>query len=358
VTIVIRAEDEPVPTRLAYLRHAVRDTIAPFDLRVDAEPNFRSQIVTGAAGPLRLTTVAGPTLEAERSRRLVRQSDPGLFKIDVQTRGRSVFAQDDREAVLAPGDFTLVNLSRPCRLAALGDPDQEVVAVQFPRSLLPIGERELTSLTAVRIGGRDGLAGLVSSLVVHLRDGLDTHVPADLVRLSTALTDLLVVGLAGLVDRPSAVPPEGHRRALLWRVRAFIEECLGDPGLSPAVVAAANHVSVRYLHSLFESEEATVAGWIRWRRLERCRRDLLDPALQSWSVRAIGARWGLIDPQHFSRVFRATYGLPPAEYREAHREPAVSRSVGRSVGRSEKCAPADNDCALSDNPSGGGSPQS
>jgi transcriptional regulator GlxA family with amidase domain len=190
----------------------------------------------------------------------------------------------------------------------------------------------------------------VSSLVVHLRDGLDDHAPADLVRLSAALTDLLVVGLAGLVDRPSAVPPEGHRRALLWRVQAFVEARLGDPALSPTVVAAANHVSVRYLHSLFESEEATVAGWIRKRRLERCRRDLLDPALHSWSVRAIGARWGLIDAQHFSRIFRATYGLPPAEYREAHREPAVVRS--------EKCAPADNDCALCDNPSGDGSPQS
>ena len=28
--------------------------------------------------------------------------------------------------------------------------------------------------------------------------------------------------------------------------------------------------------TLFESEEATVAGWIRRRRLEQCRRDLLD----------------------------------------------------------------------------------
>jgi AraC-like DNA-binding protein len=321
VTIVIRAEDEPVPTRLAYLRHAVRDTIVPFDLRVEAEPDFRSQIVTGEAGPLRLTTVAGPSLVAARTRRLVHQSDPGLFKIDVQTRGRSVFAQDDREAVLMPGDLTLVNLSRPCRLAAVGDPDQEIVAVQFPRSLLPLGERELSRLTAVRIRGRAGLGGLVSSLVVHLRDRLDVHAPADLGRLSAALTDLLVVGLAGLVDRRSAVPPEGRRRALLSRVRAFIEERLDDPDLSPAVVAAANGVSVRYLHKLFETEDATVASWIRHRRLERCRRDLLDPALQDWSARAIGARWGLIDAQHFSRVFRATYGLPPAEYRLAHCDP-------------------------------------
>jgi hypothetical protein len=31
------------------------------------------------------------------------------------------------------------------------------------------------------------------------------------------------------------------------------------------------------MYSLFEQQKATVAGWIRHRRLERCRRDLLDP---------------------------------------------------------------------------------
>jgi AraC-like DNA-binding protein len=32
-------------------------------------------------------------------------------------------------------------------------------------------------------------------------------------------------------------------------------------------------------------------------------------------VSAIAARWGLMDAAHFSRAFRAAYGLPPAEYR-------------------------------------------
>jgi AraC-like DNA-binding protein len=60
-----------------------------------------------------------------------------------------------------------------------------------------------------------------------------------------------------------------------------------------------------------------VAGWIRQRRLERCRQDLLDPALADWSVAAIAARWGLTNAGHFSHMFRVAYGLPPAEYRLA-----------------------------------------
>jgi AraC-like DNA-binding protein len=36
----------------------------------------------------------------------------------------------------------------------------------------------------------------------------------------------------------------------------------------------------------------------------------------------VGARWGFRDAATFSRAFRATYGLPPGEYRAVHQVPA------------------------------------
>jgi AraC-like DNA-binding protein len=104
-------------------------------------------------------------------------------------------------------------------------------------------------------------------------------------------------------------------RTLLLRVHAFIEEHLGEIDLAPGIVAAAHHISLRHLHRLFETQHTTVAGWIRHRRLERCRKDLADPAQHTMPVSAVAARWGLPDSAHFSRLFRHTYGLPPAEYR-------------------------------------------
>jgi AraC-like DNA-binding protein len=85
------------------------------------------------------------------------------------------------------------------------------------------------------------------------------------------------------------------------------------------MIAAAHYISLRALYTLFETQQTSVAGWIRERRLERCRRDLADPALRERSVSAIAARRGLTDPAHFSRAFRAAYGLPPTEYRRAAR---------------------------------------
>ena len=51
-----------------------------------------------------------------------------------------------------------------------------------------------------------------------------------------------------------------------------------------------------------------MSEWIRRARLERCRRDLADPALARETILAVATRWGMPDAAHFSRMFRATYG--------------------------------------------------
>ena len=77
------------------------------------------------------------------------------------------------------------------------------------------------------------------------------------------MLDLLTVALAGRLDRHDEVPRGISQRALLLRVRAFIEDRLVDPGLTPAAVARAHHISLRYLYKLFEAERTSVAALIR-----------------------------------------------------------------------------------------------
>jgi AraC-like DNA-binding protein len=95
------------------------------------------------------------------------------------------------------------------------------------------------------------------------------------------------------------------------------------------VVADAHHVSLRQVHKLFHAGGSTVAGWIRQRRLERCRRDLLDPVVAALPVSAIGARWGYPDPAHFSRLFKSCYGVAPREFRHS-RSSSVHEGARRS----------------------------
>jgi len=58
-----------------------------------------------------------------------------------------------------------------------------------------------------------------------------------------------------------------------------------------------------------------VAALIRERRLEHCRAELADAAHAGRPVAVVGARWGFTDPAHFSRAFRARYGVAPGRFR-------------------------------------------
>jgi len=105
------------------------------------------------------------------------------------------------------------------------------------------------------------------------------------------------------------------RRVLRTRIHAYIDEHLGDPSLGPGPIAAAHYISTRHLHALFREEGRTVAGWIRSTRLERCRRDLLDPRQRTRSIAEIGQRWGIVDAAHLSHAFKAEFGESPSEVR-------------------------------------------
>jgi AraC-like DNA-binding protein len=248
-----------------------------------------------------------------RTPKLIRRSDPGLCKIDVLVSGRIVVEQEGREADLRPGDFAFVDLSRPCRWS--GSSYARCVAVTFPRALLALRRAELARLTGVRIPGDHGTGALVSSIARQLPRHVADDATAEGARLGTTVVDLLTVALAGRLDRAAAVPHSSMQQALLTRIHAFIEQRLSDPELSPTTIAAAHHISVRYLYKLFEPQQTTVAEWIRRRRLERCRRDLLDPTLRAQPVSAIAARWGLTNAAHFNRLFRVAFDAPPGEYR-------------------------------------------
>jgi AraC-like DNA-binding protein len=312
MSVTFRAADQPVTSRREYWQHVAASALGRLELWGDEPLDERDRMVVGQAGAVRVGTlyVSAPG-GADRTSRHMRSSDPDLCKVDLVAEGTGVVAQDGREARLRRGDMTLVDLTRPAywRMSAA-----RLVAVIFPRSLLPLRPDELGRLTAVEIPGDRGAGALVSSLTDELAAHVDDVTPADAARLGTAVLDVLSVALAARLG-PDRVPTDTRQRVLLHRIHAFIDQRLGDPDLSPATIAAAHHISLRYLHKLFAQEDQTVAGWIRRRRLERCRRDLRDPMLRDRPVSAIAARWGITSPGQFSRLFRAAYGTTPVAYR-------------------------------------------
>jgi AraC-like DNA-binding protein len=102
---------------------------------------------------------------------------------------------------------------------------------------------------------------------------------------------------------------------MLRRVQAYIDDHLPLPDLNPSTIAAAHFISTRHLHAIFHEEGLTVSSWIRTRRLDRCRRELIDPFAAHRPVSEVAGRWGFPDAAHFSRAFRAEFGESPSAVR-------------------------------------------
>jgi AraC-like DNA-binding protein len=147
-------------------------------------------------------------------------------------------------------------------------------------------------------------------------------------RLEPAAVGLATAFLADLADAEGLMPPQTRQQALLYQIKAFVVRNLHEPHLSPGVIAAASHISVRYLHHLFHEDGQSIGEFIRHRRLEHCHADLADPRLTNRTVADVGARWGFPDAAAFNRAFKAAYGVPPGEHRRRRSGPVVTGRGG------------------------------
>ncbi|WP_405832666.1 helix-turn-helix domain-containing protein [Streptomyces sp. NBC_00105] len=274
-----------------------------------------------------------------RTPHLIRRADPALFHLALPLHGRPLLTRAGRETVLGAGEMVFYEGSQPFRSVVTGCRDPaELVQIHFPGALLPLPPAGMDRLAGERLSGREGIGPLLTDFLVRLVRDARHYRPADTARLGGILLDLLTALLAHELDTAACVPADSYRRSLMLRVQGFVERHLGDARLSPQAVAAAHQISVSYLYKLFQEEGLTVAAWIRERRLESCRRDLSDPRLDSHPVHVIAARWGFLSNAHFSRAFRAAYGMSPKQYRHTAAPPRGVQEPSTSVlGQSTTC---------------------
>jgi AraC-like DNA-binding protein len=302
--------------RLAAFDEFQVNSLHPMRVTNKAPESFHAKARALDLAAVNVVELTCSTSDIRRTPSLIRESDPELYSIVLPLSGRLVVAQGDRGAMVGERDLALYSSSHPfhVRIAADGG-SATLLRAHLHRSLLPLPAGKLDRLLALRLSGRDGVGRLLAQFLTGLTTNFAPYRSTDLARLSTVAIDLLTATLAHHLDADDAMPDDSHRSVLFLRIQAFVQQHLSDPELSPRSVAAAHHISVSYLHRLFQARDTTVSAWIRDQRLEHARRDLTDPALQSQPVRRIATRWGFNDHATFTRAFRAAYHVPPRDYR-------------------------------------------
>jgi AraC-like DNA-binding protein len=307
--------------RLDFWSESSHDAYLPVQVRTPDRGRFAARMWGYELGPVSLFRIAAAPNTMMRSSSAIAACDPECLHLSVVLRGQINAAQEGRTGMARVGDLISYETSHPVVFRA--DQPYESVVIRVPRDLLGREEAEISRLTAVGIPGSEGLpraaVGFFCGLVARLEAG--TIAAADAPNTTECVLDLVRALFAGSVQADESARMR-TRAEILLNVQSFIEANLGDPELDPERIARSTFISTRYLHKLFETEGTSVCRWIRESRLERCRRDLLDPALADETILAIASRWGLPGPEHFSRLFRSAYGCCPSELR---REAKASR---------------------------------
>jgi transcriptional regulator GlxA family with amidase domain len=75
--------------------------------------------------------------------------------------------------------------------------------------------------------------------------------------------------------------------------------------------------SKRSLHRAVSTSSSSIHDLIWHQRLDRCRRDLLDPSQSRQTIAEIAHSWGFKNFTHFSQAFRERFGVSAREARRS-----------------------------------------
>jgi len=315
VTVVVDTRELRAEDRREALYEAFASSTVPQKVSFGGEgAPLVAKIETWTLGPARVLQMNAPDLGLERTASQARSDTPELLAVAILLRGagRIHFGEESFDAW--PGQINLVDLAAPYTFSWRGSGSGWTFKVPYEQIRLdpPVARKASAQIRA------SPLYDLVADHIRRLSREIETLAgePAGS-EVATATLHLIRALVASVVDNGRA-GQEACGEALWPLVLAYINAHLTEHDLSPARIAEANNISLRYLYKLFAGNDLRLGDWIIERRLEGARQELEGPG--SRAVAMIARRWGFIDPAHFSGRFRHAFAMSPRECRNLARE--------------------------------------
>lgn len=247
----------------------------------------------------------------------IRRDDKDFYYLVMQMNGSGLMCQDDGQTLLKPNDLVLLDVNKPCDFYFTGLSDQ--LSLIIPRRHIERRFRNRHILLNHRIAADTRLGTLIGMLAQQLFDLGEADAEE-----AEALLDALLTLMRPNVSESLALPTpyqEQTQAYMLQKAKAFIEAELMNNALSPSLIADRIGTSVRNLHRLFANSDTTIGRYILERRLEQCAENLKNDGAYE-KVSSVAYNWGFNDVSHFSRSFKARFGISPREFRQ--RQPEYS----------------------------------
>lgn len=263
---------------------------------------------------MEMAFIATNLQQVTRTRRNIRQDYGENYFLVMQQEGRALMAQNDTAAMLLPGDFILIDSSKPSEFTFFGDRGKQI-SLHLPR--VEIQDRfgfdvqGGISLSCNDPTAKAIRAVLEKALMPDTTSGQNGH-------LKDALYGLLGVFLQGQNEyghnnRAYDLINEG---ALLGKALEYIEARFRDPEFATNEIAIRLGVSARQLQRAFANLGVTPTKFLLAKRLEYARVALKNrqSGQQDQLISSIAYSSGFADLSYFNRRFREAFGCAPGAY--------------------------------------------
>ncbi|MBB4284539.1 helix-turn-helix domain-containing protein [Roseospira goensis] len=262
-----------------------------------------------------------------RSETRIQSDDLDHLLIHLVLGGAVVAVRPGAAIGLRAMDIGILDLAAPAALQIRCD---EAISLILPRVAVPAAERQPGSLHGRVLDRRTATGAILARQMVALTIEAPRLRLPEAVPLGVAAAGVVATCL-GLATAGVALPPVSVRRDLGRQVRAYIEDHLEAPELTPATIMRDLNLSRSQLYRQFEPWGG-VRAYIRRRRLWRCLMALSHPVSADRRIGDIAYEHGFTDLEHFSRLFRQAFGLSPRAARAAARRGDASALAALAPG--------------------------
>lgn len=301
--------------RFRHWRNICEDRLVPMTQNCLGDEPFDATIKGASIGGLDFTWFALRNLRASTTPKTLRNENhktDHLF-ISMVLTGTVCSEQYDRSSTDEAGDFAIRDTNTPWTIEH--DGYSEVLAISIPRERLESILGSARIFAGLTVDGRQPVATLTRSFFSNLMLEGDRLSPSAAESMAGVGMDLVIASLAERLAKEVPLPVSGV--VLVQRAKAYVEANFSNVSLDPPQLAAAVGVSLRRLQQLFQDQGHHIYEWIWQRRLTATARCLNNSGYNHISIGTLAYSCGFASQAHFSRRFKAHFGMTPTEYRHA-----------------------------------------
>jgi AraC-like DNA-binding protein len=283
----------------------LRSSCVRYDAQYDHERTFVGWVRSFTLSGLKGTDIGCNASMVERTYHYTKSDYADHFVIGQQLNGTAEVTQDNFSVRSEPGDFLLIDSSRPLQYRCASS-NCNLISFHLPRR---------SCIARLGFEPEAGIVRRTNSLTALLLCRLFQSLRHEaIIRENEPEVDIIVYDLVrGLFGAKNLVPMSPHNDRLFQRLCHTIKGHFTDPDIGPAELAVEVGISLRYLQKLFTCRGTTCSEYIQTLRLGHAYTLLARRAEIQGDRSICEIAWasGYRDVSYFHRVFRRRFGHSP-----------------------------------------------